>query len=113
MGSAFFDRLPLLGAWWKRRWEKELPREEQWILYKARQSQGQVKLLSDGERRESWVRAGGVDFNTDGQSIMLYRKALEHLVTLGYLQPESEGLFTMTDSGWAKSKELSIPARGR
>jgi len=106
MGSGFLDRLPFVGSWRKRRREKDLPREEQWILYKARQSQGQVNLLTDGEHRDGWVRAGGVDFDSDPQSIALYRKALENLVTLGHLQSESEGLFTMTDSGWARSKEL-------
>lgn len=93
------NKVPILGLWMKRLRKQFLDPKEQWLLYRAMQSMGNVVLIKDETRPGGWVRAGSADFNSNPQKPAFCRKALERLVAFGLIQKEAEHYYILIGSG--------------
>ena len=99
--TAFLLRLAwrAVRTWCARR----LSPEEKRLLQHAAKSQGMIHHLEADKIPGGWVRAGGVDFDTDPRRSALYLVALERLIALGFAEYKSGNLFMLTDSGFRKA----------
>jgi|GEM_PF-2009785 hypothetical protein len=92
---------------WKaiRLWHaRRLSVEEKHLLHYAAKSQGMIHHMEADQIPGGWVRAGGMDFDTEPRRAGLYLAALERLIALGYVEYKSGNLFTLTHSGWKKGE---------
>ena len=97
----------LLRLGWRavRNWyARRLSPEERRLLQQAAKSQGMIHHLQANQIPGGWVRAGGVDFDTDPRRSAIYLAALERLIALGYVEFKSGCLFVLTESGWEEAQ---------
>ena len=87
--------------WAKGALQGRLSHLEKELLALAVVHKGEVHLLSVNEM-PSWVRIGRKDFSSsDDLSVNAKgRRALENLVSKGYLRHETGSLYELTDEGW-------------
>jgi hypothetical protein len=87
----------------RNRYARRLSPEEKRLLQHAAMSQGMIHHMEVSQIPGGWVRAGGVDFDTDPRRSALYRAALERLIALGFAEYKSGNLFMSTDAGYKKA----------
>jgi len=101
--SALLALLSALGWMGFRKWRaKRLTPEERQLLRCAYKSQGMIRLMEADRIPGGWLRAGGVDFDTDPQRAAIYHGALKRLIDLGHAVHKQGDLYVLTHSGWSK-----------
>ena len=107
--SALLALIVLFGWMGFRRWQAgRLSPEEKLLIRCACKSQGTLHIMQTDRFPGGWVRAGGLDFDTDPQRASLYLEALNRLVALGHVEEKSGHRFELTLSGWRHTKKRPV-----